>query len=206
MQTKNYNTDLLPLIKALCGVEFASIELPRIQAMVNSRAKAAFRASHWWPRFLTVGEERTVTSGVISYDEAGLNSIDTFLRIYKSQPFQTSSVAEFDFTLDANGAHIIQGNLGSTSAWVTYQREWTDVYGDGSSGTTVNVPDEWFEYLAHGVYSDYMRSEGQQEKAALADQEAWAKLSEELLRIDEQTRGKAARRINTNASNQTRWG
>ena len=205
MQTKNYNTDLLPLIKALCGVEFASIELPRIQAMVNSRAKAAYRATDWWPRFLSVGEERVVTNGVIGYDEAGLNSIDTFLRIYKDQPFQNDSVAEFDFTLDVDGAHIIEGNLGATSAWVTYKRQLTDFYGDASSGTNVNVPDEWFEYLAHGVYADYMRSEGQQEKAALADQEAFSKLSEELLRNDNQTRGIAARRFNTVASNQVRW-
>ena len=205
MQTKNYTTDLLPLIKALCGVEFAAIELPRIRAMINSRAKTAFRASNWWPRFLTVGEERTVTSGVIAYTESGLNSIDTFLRIYKQQPFQTASVQEFDFTLDVNGAKIVQGNLGSTSAWVTYKRQWTDSYGDGSSGTEVNVPDEWFEYLAHGTYADYLRSEGQQEKAALADQEAMMKLTDELMRVDEQTHGIAARSFQTVASNQTRW-
>lgn len=205
MQTKNYTTDLLPLIKALCGVEFAAIELPRIRAMINSRAKAAFRASNWWPRFLTVGEERTVTNGVIGYTESGLNSIDTFLRIYRQQPFQTASVQEFDFTLDASGAKIVQGNLGTTSAWVTYKRQWTDSYGDGSSGTVVNVPDEWFEYLAHGTYADYLRSEGQQEKAALADQEAMQKLTDELMRVDEQTNGIAARRFNTVASNQTRW-
>lgn len=205
MQTKNYTTDLIPLIQALCGVEFAAIELPRIKAMINSRAKQAYRASNWWPRFLKVGEARTVTSGVIGYTEAGLDSIDTFLRIYRQQPFVTASVQEFDFTLQSDGAHIIEGNLGSTSAYVTYKKQWTDTYGDGSSGTTVLVPDEWFEYIAHGTYSDYMRSDGQQEKAALADQEAFAKLTEELLRIDEQSRGVAARRINTVASNQTRW-
>lgn len=205
MQTKNYTTDLIPLIKALCGVEFAAIELPRIRAMVNSRAKRAYRASNWWPRFLKVGEERTVTNGVIAYTQAGLDSIDTFLRVYKEQPFLTSSVQLFDFTLTNSGAKIVEGNLGSTSAWVTYKMQWTDSYGDGSSGTVVNVPDEWFEYLAHGVYADYLRSEGQQEKSALADQEAMEKLTDELIRIDEQTHGLAARNIQTVAGNQARW-
>lgn len=205
MQTKNYTTDLIPLIKALCGVEFAAIELPRIRAMVNSRAKRAYRASNWWPRFLKVGEERTVTNGVIAYTQAGLDSIDTFLRVYKERPFLTSSVQLFDFTLTNSGAKIVEGNLGSTSAWVTYKMQWTDSYGDGSSGTVVNVPDEWFEYLAHGVYADYLRSEGQQEKSALADQEAMEKLTDELIRIDEQTHGLAARNIQTVAGNQARW-
>ena len=194
----------MPLIEALFGADFSAIEEPRIRALINSRAKRAYRASNWWPRFLTVGESRTVTNGVIAYTEAGKNSIDTFLRIYKAQPFQTSSVTEFDFTLDANGATIIEANLGSTSAFVTYKQKWTDTYGDGSSGTVINVPDEWVEYLAHGAYSDFLRAEGQQEKAALADQEAQDKLLDELMRIDEQTRGKAARRFNTNISNSLR--
>jgi hypothetical protein len=62
MQTKNYTTDLLPLIKSLCGAEFAAIELPRIKAMINSRAKRAFRMSDFWPRFLVVAEERNITN------------------------------------------------------------------------------------------------------------------------------------------------
>ena len=54
MQTKNYTTDLIPLVKALCGVEFSTIELPRIKAMVNRRAKRAYRASNYLTRFLKI--------------------------------------------------------------------------------------------------------------------------------------------------------
>ena len=206
MQTKNYTTDLLPLIKAMCGVEFALIELPRIKAMINSRAKRAYRSTEYWPRFLVVGEARTVTSGVVPFTQAGLNSIDTFLQIHRTQPFQSASAQLIDFYVQNGGATLIDGSLDLSSAYVTYKKQWTDVYGDGSSGTVVNVPDEWFEYLAHGVYADWLRAEGQQEKAALADAEAKDKLDDELIRISEMhTINSVANRIQTNSNMQSRW-
>ena len=67
MQTRDYS-DLLELIEALCGVSFANIELPRIKALINRRAKKAYKQSNYWPRFLNVGEERTVTDGVVPTD------------------------------------------------------------------------------------------------------------------------------------------
>ena len=206
MQTKNYTTDLIPYIEALCGVKFASIELPRVKSLINSRAKRAYRASNYWPRFFKIGEERTVTSGVVLYDQATLDSIDTFLRIHRTQPFSSASAQEFDFVVGSTGATLIAGSLNPSTAFVTYKKEWTDVYGDGSSGTTILVPDEWFEYLVHGVYADYMRAEGQQEKAALADQEANDKLQDELIRLDEQRIASVTlNKISTNANMQSRY-
>lgn len=206
MQTKSYTNDLLPLIKALCGVEFATVELPRIRAMVNRRAKRAYRASNYWTRFLKIGEERTVTNNVIPFTQAGLSAIDTFLRIHKQNPYQASSVQEFDLMVTDSGARIIAGTLAPSSAWVTYKKQFTDTYGDGTGNTTDSVPDEWFEYLAHGVYSDFLRAEGQQEKAALADQEANEILQDELMRLDEQhTQTIVSQRIMTNANMQLRY-
>ena len=205
MQTKNYTTDLIPLVKALCGVEFSSIELPRIRAMVNRRAKRAFRASNYWMRWLIIGEERAVANDLIGYTESGKNSIDTFLRIHKEDPYSTASSQEYDYMVNASGAKLIAGNTDPSSAWVTYKRQFSDIYGDGTGGTTTTIPDEWFEYLAHGTYSDFMRAEGQQEKAVIADQEADVILQDELIRIDEQhTPQIVAKRIFTNANMQSR--
>jgi len=60
MQTKTY-TELFALIQALCGVVFASIETPRIKALINRRALRAYRATNYWPRFLKIGEERRLS-------------------------------------------------------------------------------------------------------------------------------------------------
>jgi hypothetical protein len=203
MQTKTY-AELISLIEGLCGVAFVSVELPRIKSLVNRRARKAYNASNLWQRFLKVGEQRVVTSNVIPFDETNLDSIDTFIRIHKQSPYQSSSVQEYDFYITAAGATIVAGTLNPSSAFVTYKKQFADTYGDGNGETTA-IPLEWFQYLAHGVYSDFLRAEGQQEKSALADQEADLILQEELLHIDEQfTTNMVGTRIRTNSSMQLR--
>jgi hypothetical protein len=258
MQTKTY-AELFALIQSLCGVVFASIETPRIKALINRRALRAYRATNYWPRFLKIGEPRYFSSdpvaataivagvsyfidtvgdtdfiaigadsndvgvyfvataagtgtgtarpalGYIPFAETGKDSIDTFLRVHRQQPYVVASVQEYDMMITATGATIITGNLNPANAFVTYKAQLNDTYGDGA-GETSAIPAEWYQYLAHGTYADYLRAEGQQEKAALADQEADALLTEELIRIDEQhTLQIVANRVFTNANMQTRW-
>jgi hypothetical protein len=204
MQTKTY-AELFALIQALCGVVFASIETPRIKALINRRALRAYRATNYWPRFLKIGEQRAVTSGVVPFTESGLDSIDTFLRVHKQAPYVTASVQEYDIMVTASGATLVCGDLDPSEAFVTYKAQLTDTYGDGSGESTA-IPAEWFQYLAHGTYADYLRAEGQQEKAALADQEAEGLLQDELIRIDEQhTLQMVANRVFTNANMQMRY-
>ena len=258
MQTKTY-TELFALIQALCGVVFASIETPRIKALINRRALRAYRATNYWPRFLKIGEERRLSGdsaaatttvsgssyfiatvgntnftaigassntvgvyftatgagsgtgtvfpalGYLPYTQTGLSSVDTFLRAHKQAPYVTASVQEYDIMVTANGATLVVGDLNPATAFLTYKAQLTDTYGDGA-GETSAIPAEWYQYLAHGTYADYLRAEGQQEKAALADQEAEGLLQEELIRIDEQhTLQLVANRIFTNANMQMRY-
>jgi hypothetical protein len=143
--------------------------------------------------------------GYVPYSETGKSSVDTFLRFFKQAPYISSSVQEFDFTVTAEGATLVAGDLNPSTAFLTYKAQLSDTYGDGA-GETSSVPAEWFQYLAHGTYADYLRAEGQQEKAALADQEAEALLTEELIRLDENhTSGFVSNRIRTNANMQLRW-
>ena len=143
--------------------------------------------------------------GYVPYSETGKSSVDTFLRFFKQAPYIASSVQEFDFTVTAEGATLVAGDLNPSTAFLTYKAQFADTYGDGA-GETSSVPAEWFQYLAHGTYADYLRAEGQQEKAALADQEAEALLTEELIRLDENhTSGFVSNRIRTNANMQLRW-
>ena len=203
METRTFS-DLYALVEALCGVTFSTLEKTRIKALLNRRATRAYRASNYWPRFLTVGEERTVTSNVIPYTESGLDAIDTFLRIHKTAPYASASAQEFEFMVTSGGATLIAGTLAPTSAFVTYKSRHTDIYGDGATDSTT-VPKEWLDYLAHGTYADYLRAEGQQEKSALADAEANEILTDELLRIDEQHTGQiVSNRIFTNSNTQSR--
>jgi len=204
MQTKTY-AELFALIQALCGVVFASIETSRIKALINRRAMRAYRASNYWTRFLKIGEERVISSSVIPYSESGLSSIDTFLRVYKQAPYISSSVQEYDIMITSSGATLISGGLNPTEAFVTYKAQLTDTYGDGSGESTA-IPAEWYQYMAHGTYADYLRAEGQQEKSVIADQEAELLLQDEMIRLDENhTSGLVSNRIFTNANMQMRY-
>jgi len=203
METRTF-ADLYSLIESLCGVSFATLEQARIKALVNRRATRAYRASNYWPRYLVIGEERAVTSNVIPYTEGALAEIDTFLRIHRTAPFVSASATEFAFMVTAAGATLIAGTLDPSSAFVTYKSRHTDIYGSGDSDTQT-VPKEWFDYLAHGAYADFLRAEGQQEKSVVADAEAFDILTDELLRIDEQhTTQVVSQRIHTNSNTQNR--
>jgi hypothetical protein len=191
MNTKTY-TELLDTIKSLCGVEFAAIELPRIANFVNRRAKRAYRASNNWPRFIVVGEARAVTTvggKYVPYTEGVLDDISVFLRVQKVAPFTTPSPQDYNFHVDSKGANLITADtVFSGGVYVTYKKVLDDTYGD-TTGTTSNVPSEWFDYIAHGVYADYLRAEGQQEKSQLADQESQLILQDELVNVDQQGMG-----------------
>jgi len=202
METRTY-ADLYETIEALCGVSFAVVEQPRIKALINRRATKAYRATNFWPRFLTVGEERAVTAAVVPYEETSLSSIDTFLRIHVTAPFYSGSAQEYDFHVGSGGATLVCGSSDPTTAFVTYKAQHTAIYGTTGTDSTT-VPKEWFEYLAHGTYADFLRSEGQQEKAALADAEANDILTDELLRVDEQLPAFLAGKVSTNANMQNR--
>ena len=204
MQTKTY-AELFALIQALCGVVFASIETPRIKALINRRALRAYRSSNYWTRFLKIGEERVVSSSVIPYSEGSLSSIDTFLRVYKQAPYVASSVQEYDIMVTSAGATLVCGDLNPSEAYVTYKAQLTDTYGDGGGEQTA-IPAEWYQYMAHGTYADYLRAEGQQEKSVIADQEAEMLLQDEMIRLDENhTSGLVSNRIFTNANMQMRY-
>ena len=191
MTTETY-TELLDQIKSLCGVEFATIELPRINALVNRRAKRAYRASNNWPRFITVGEARTNTSGtkIIPYVQATKDTIGTFLKIQKVAPYTTASPQDYNFYIDSNGANLITADTfsGSVTVYVTYKKVLSDTYGE-TTGMQSAIPSEWFDYIAHGTYADYLRAEGQQEKSIAADQEAALILEDELIQVDQQGAG-----------------
>jgi hypothetical protein len=186
MTTKTY-AELLDMIKSLCGVEFATIELGRINALVNRRAKRAYRSSNNWPRFIVVGESRTVTSRNVPYTQASLDTIGTFLKIQAVAPYTTASPQDFNFYVDSAGAKLITSATPAT-AFVTYKKILSDTYGE-TTDLQKDIPSEWFDYIAHGVYSDYLRAEGQQEKSQLADNEAAMILNDELVQIEQQGAG-----------------
>jgi predicted small secreted protein len=184
MQDRNYSGvgGLKALIQALAGVSsFTTEEEVNILDFVNRRASQAYNMSPSWSRYLVVSEERTITSAnIIPYEQSTKNDIGEFIRIHRTQAFLNNSALEYDFYVDANGANILNlVTTTDTSAFVTYKKELS-LFTD----TSTDIPGEFFHYLAHGAYSDFLRMDGQHGKALTEEQVAEGYIAMQLEQID----------------------
>jgi hypothetical protein len=204
MQERTYS-DLLTLIRSLAGAGgFTAEEQTSILSFVNRRASEAYNMSQSWPRYLVVGEERAIDSSpasTIPYAEAGKNTIYEWIRIHRTQPFLRQSALEFDFYVDSNGAHILNlTTADATSAFVTYKKE----LGQFTANST-NIPGEWFAFMAHTAYADFLRMDGQHDKALTEEQVAQGYIAMELEKVDNMMNNNTAlKRFSTYINRQAR--
>jgi len=113
-------------------------------------------------------------------------AIGDFQRIHKQKAFLNNSALEYDFSVDFEGANILNiVNTDEKVAYVTYKKQFTpftvtsDYY-----NSTVEVPGEFFNYIAHSVYADFLRVQNRQEQALAEEQVAQTYLALELEKID----------------------
>ena len=204
MQERTYS-DLLTLIRSLAGVgSFTTEEQTSILSFVNRRASEAYNMSQSWPRYLVVGEERAIDSSpasTIPYAEAGKNTIYEWIRIHRTQPFLRNSALEFDFYVDSNGAHILNlTTADATSAFVTYKKELSQF-----TANSTNIPGEWFAFMAHTAYADFLRMDGQHDKALTEEQVAQSYIAMELEKVDNMMNNNTAlKRFSTYINRQAR--
>jgi hypothetical protein len=204
MQDRTYS-DLLTLIRSLAGAGgFTAEEQTSILSFVNRRASEAYNMSQSWPRYLVVGEERAIDSSpasTIPYAEAGKNTIYEWIRIHRTQPFLRNSALEFDFYVDSNGAHILNlTTADATSAFVTYKKELSQF-----TENSTNIPGEWFAFMAHTAYADFLRMDGQHDKALTEEQVAQGYIAMELEKVDNMMNNNTAlKRFSTYINRQAR--
>lgn len=193
-------TSIYNRVKALAGVLSPSVDAQaNIKEFINRRAKIAYESSDFWPRWLVVGESRTITNNVIPFTENGKSEIDKFIRVHKVyQPFYQYSSVELEFYVSGDGAHLINDTSSSTTtAYVTYRKQWNGPYTDSST----DIPDEWQDYIAHGAYADYLRSDGKNDVALTEDKFADDILQTELSQVDvTRSSGIVAHRISTHVN------
>jgi len=126
---------------------------------------------------------------LISTDTPGVkNDIQDFIRVHGNQSFLNQSATEYDFYADSIGANVLNGRFTNNEAYVTYKKPILDDFGkviDSLTSTSAQqIPNEFFNYTAHGVYADFLRMDGQHDKAAFEEQKADMFLATELERID----------------------
>jgi len=123
---------------------------------------------------------------LIPYAQTGKDTIGDFNRIHRKRAFQNNSSMEYDFFVDFNGANILNiANSTDNEAFVSYKKQFTpftvtsDYY-----NSTVEVPGEFFNYIAHAVYADFLRVQNRQQEAIAEEQVAQTYLNLELEKID----------------------
>lgn len=129
---------------------------------------------------------QVVENSVIPYEESPKEKIGEFIRIHKTKAFLNNSSLEYDFFVDFNGGNILNiTSTNSTSAFVTYKKKFVPFTTSSDYTTsTEEVPGEFFQFIAYAAYSDFLRMDGQHEKAQLEQENAQNYLSLELERVD----------------------
>lgn len=132
------------------------------------------------------GTPLVVNTQLIPYAQTGKNTVGDFNRIHRKLAFQNNSSMEYDFFVDFNGANILNiANSTDNEAFVSYKKQFTpftvttDFY-----NSTVEVPGEFFNFIAHAVYADFLRVQNRQQEAIAEEQIAQTYLAQELEKID----------------------
>ena len=193
-------SDVLGRVKAMSGIVSPSTDVQTaLTSLINRRANMAYKSSDFWPRYLTVGESRIVTNNIVPFIESGKDTVDTFIRIHKAYvPFYQYSSVELEFYVASDGAHVVNDSTSASSTYVTYKKLWGGPYASGAT----NIPEEWFDYIAQGVYADYLRMDGKPPEMVNAEQAAADEILNQRLSRTDITRsaGMLAHRISTHVS------
>ena len=168
------NKDLFDLISAQAGTsDFTTAEIAHLLALANRRMYEAYNRTPYWVRYLTTGEERTIANSIVPFTQTSKTDIGEFLRIHREEPFLKNSTIEFEFFVESDGAHVMNLTTSdATSVYVTYKKPitlLTSLDTDGS-GSLTQIPQEYFYFMAHATYADFLRMDGQHQKAAFEEQ------------------------------------
>lgn len=111
--------------------------------------------------------------------------------------FTITNTATYTWTL--SGDETVKPEV----MFATYKKRLNGtVYGEND---TTDIPQEWFEYIAHGVMSDMLRADQQYEAAAMEEANANRALQQQLERIDRQhTSTTIGNRVATHGTEQGR--
>jgi hypothetical protein len=150
---------------------------------------------------LSSGAGSETYSGTATVSPVAIADIADFNRIWNANPFSTNGFCEYEFFVDSDGATVINNATGNSGFWVGYKKQWPGPY----TAISTDIPLEFFYYAAHATYADFLRMDGQVDKAIAEEQIAMNYLMLELSKAQNQRNNNALfRRISTYVSTQSR--
>jgi hypothetical protein len=210
--TVTYN-NLEERFKSIAGLgSLETIDAQFLRQSVNRRMRNAFER-YPWPQFTVVGESYTVVTNDSNTIQTGGTSgtgldlafpASVVFRAQKSNPTTTRYPEEYSFVslLASNGYPAIKiistTTLNNVAVYVTYRKELSNIISDGGTytsgffgdenGDNPNVPYVFFEYVCFGAYADFLRGDGQTDKAQVEEQNAEILLRMEIDKVRNQSR------------------
>jgi len=127
-----------------------------------------------------------ITPAVSSSDPiTKLNDIGEFIKIHKTKPMVNRSAQEYEFYVDEDGAHVLNLDQSTNNIFVTYKKKFSKFTTSSDYGvSTEEVPEEFFSYIAHGAYADFLTMDGQTSKAIVESERADEHLKLQLEKVD----------------------
>lgn len=140
-------------------------------------------------------------SGTATVTPVTIPDIGHFHRLWDGNPWGTEMATEYEFYVDSDGAHPINNFQSLTGFWVGFKKEWEGPYASNSTA----IPNEFFYFMAHGAYADFLRGDGQVDKALAEEGAAQTYLALEIDRAENtRNNNSVGRRISTYVSRQAR--
>lgn len=141
-----------------------------------------------------------VAKNLIPYAQSNENNIGEFLKIHRKKAYVNDSSIEYDFFVDFDGGNILNiTNTTDGTAFVTYKKELPQY-----TITSTDIPGEWFFFIAHGAYADFLRMEGRVEQSITEEGVAQGYLAQELEKVDNMSNNNVFRRFSTHGTRQSR--
>lgn len=150
---------------------------------------------------LTSGTGTENYTGTATISPTALPDIEQVFRIWDSDPYQTPGGAEYEFYAESDGYHVINNFSDLEGFWVAYRAQWPGPY----LSSATDIPLEFFYWAAHATYADFLRMDGQIDKAMAEEGAAQTYLLLEMDKAEHSRNNNAVlRRISTYVSRQAR--
>ena len=178
--------DLNTISEGSIAVDATAGDTVLVEADTNKKDNPSEVVTWTLTATLVSGTPLVVDEQLIPYAQTGKTTIGDFNRIHRKRAFLNNSAIEYEFFVDLNGANILNiTNTTDNEAFVSYKKQFTpftvtsDFY-----NSTVEVPGEFFNFIAHAVYADFLRVQNRQQEAIAEEQVAQTYLALELEKID----------------------
>jgi len=185
MQTLPYSAALGQFCE-LAGYDpetLSDIDAASINRLLNLWLRRGWEF-YFWPQLAKTEQRDTAPDGLIPFDAAALDYLDTINAIYPDEPSAREGARAVRFRISSAGAFVqCHPSERQPSYWVEYRPPcpaWKSTEPDAP------VPAFLVPFAAHGAYQTWLRGEGQQGKAIQETGLPWDWLYDEIDKIERQ--------------------